>query len=203
LETADGWDLATGDDPRVTGRVHDAAVAYLAAETHPSTLADEARELHRELTAAPTPRDLAIAEARLERPGHRTELSDAVAAEVERLRLQVAEAEPLRRRARRLDDALAVQVRDAVDRPASYLIELLGPRHLADDPEQWYGRATAIERYRHRHLGLAPPDGSVAGHGGDPMLAAVGTRPTDRRAAHGWAEATRDAEAGRGRGLDR
>jgi conjugative relaxase-like TrwC/TraI family protein len=203
FEVPDGWDLATGDDPRVTGRVHDAAVAYLAAETHPSTLAAEARELHRELTAAPTLRDLAIAEARLEGPRHRTELSEAMAAEVERLRLLVAEAAPLRRRARRLDDALAVQVRAAVDRPARYLIELLGLRHLADDPEQWYGRATVIERYRHRHLGLAPHDGSVAGHGGDPMLAAVGTRPTDRRAGHAWAAATRDVQAGRGRGIER
>jgi conjugative relaxase-like TrwC/TraI family protein len=202
FETADGWDLASGDDPQVNGRIHDAAVAHLAADTNPSTLAAEARALHQQLTATPTPRDLAIAEARLDRARGGTETTDPLIAEVERLRLQVASAAPLRRRARRLDDALAVQVGAAVERPASYVIEVLGPRHLADDPDQWHRRAMAIERYRHRHLGRAPVDGSVPGHGGDPMLAAVGTRPTDRRAAHAWADATRDVEPGRGRGIE-
>jgi hypothetical protein len=83
-----------------------------------------------------------------------------------------------------------------VDRPASYLIDVLGPRHHADDPDQWYRRATAIERYRHHDLGLAPQDGPVPGDGGDPMQAAVGARPADRRAAHTWAEATRHIETG-------
>jgi hypothetical protein len=128
---------------------------------------------------------------------------DTLVAEVERLRHEVAAAEPLRRRARRFEDALAVQVRAAVGRPASYLIDILGPRHEADDPDQWHRRATAIERYRHHHLGLAPHDGSIPGHGGDPTQAAVGTRPTDRRAAYAWAEATRHIESGRVGGIER
>jgi hypothetical protein len=195
VETPDGWDLATGDDPQVVGLVHDAAVAHLAAATHPSTLMAATRGIQQQLTGAPTHRDLDIALARLESANRGSERSDVPLAQVERLRHEVAEAEPLRQRARRLEDALAVQVRAAVDRPASYLIDVLGARHQ-DVPDQWYRRATAIERYRHHHLGLAPQDGSLAGHGGDPMQAAVGTRPADRRAAHAWADATRQIEAG-------
>jgi conjugative relaxase-like TrwC/TraI family protein len=203
FETLDGWDLATGDDPRVAGRVRKAAVAQLATETHPSQLIAETRALHRQLTAAPTPRDLAMAQTRLNRPGRRFEGADMLAAEVEQLRHEVAAAEPLRGRARRLEDALAVQVRAAVDRPANYVTDLLGPRHQADDPDRWYRRATAIERYRHHHLGLAPQDGPLAGDGGDTMQAAVGTRPAEWRAAHAWTEATRTIEVGDVRAIGR
>jgi hypothetical protein len=203
IEAPYGWDLATGDDPRVIGRVHEAADAHLAAATHPSTLTAAVRGFHQQLTGTPTHRDLAIAEARLNGVGGGAEGPDTLVAEVERLRHEVAFAEPLRQRARRLEDALAVQVQAAVVRPASYLIDVLGPRHQADDPDQWYRRATAIERYRHHHLGLAPQDGSVTGHGGDPMQAAVGTRPADQRAADAWTEATRQIDARDLRGIGR
>jgi hypothetical protein len=203
FEAPHGWDLATGDDPRVAGRVHDAAVAHLAADTHPSTLTAAARGLHQQLSGTPTQRDLLMAEARLNGAGGGADGPDTLVEEVERLRHDVAAAEPLRQRARRLEDALAVQVRAAVDRPASYLIDVLGPRHQADDAAQWYRNATSIERYRHHHLGLAPQDGPVPGHGGDRMQAAVGRRPADPRAAHAWAEATRHIEAGDLRGIGR
>jgi hypothetical protein len=203
FEAPYGWDLATGDDPRVAGRVHDAAIGYLAAETHPSTLTAASHGLHQQLTGTPTHRDLAIAEARLSGAGGGAEGPDTLVAEVERLRVEVAAAQPLRLRARRLEDALAVQVRAAVDRPASYLTDVLGSRHQADDPDEWYRHATAIERYRHHHLGLAPQDGPVPGHGGDRLQAAVGTRPPDRGAADAWAEATRQIEAEQLRGIGR
>jgi conjugative relaxase-like TrwC/TraI family protein len=195
LTETDGL-LSTGDDAHLSTLLHNAAVAHLAATRTPAALTGELRDLEQRLTGVPSGRDLALIEARLDGAARAGQAVDTLTVDVETVRRQVTAADPDRRRARRLDDALGAQIRAAIEQPAGYLIALFGPPHHADDIDRWQRHAAPIERYRHRYLGLSPADGPLPDHGGDARLAAVGPRPADRHAGYAWVEATRTLDIG-------
>ena len=192
IDTAFGWHLPT-TDPALTLAVHDATVNHLADTAHPAELIDELATWQEHLTGRPTARDLTAAETRAARRGATGGVADEPS--LSELRQQVADDEPVRQRVWAIDDALAVHVRHAVETPADYLIDLLGPRQDATDDDRWHRQASDIERYRHQHLGLAPDDGPIAGHVDDPLAAAVGSRPVDERHLRTWLDVTRQHQA--------
>ena len=90
-----------------------------------------------------------------------------------------------------IDRAIDRRITTAVQRPAGYLTTAIGPRPPTSGParEGWTYAATAIETYRHRHLGLSPSDGAQPGKG---KAAAIGPRPKPGADRDAWA-ATRAA----------
>ncbi len=81
---------------------------------------------------------------------------------------------------RQLDitDALSWRVDQAVDRPARYLTDVLGPRPEGADRPAWNKAAEAIEWTRHNH-GLTPSHGPLPGP--TPLARAVGIDLTNSR----------------------
>jgi conjugative relaxase-like TrwC/TraI family protein len=75
---------------------------------------------------------------------------------------------------------------NALFNPAIYLTDLIGPRPAVKESE-WFRTATGIELYRHQHLGLDPRQGPVIAST-NPVLAAIGQRPSDPVAAIAWSE---------------
>ena len=64
-----------------------------------------------------------------------------------------------------------------VQRPASYLTEILGKRLRGDtEGRGWDKAARSIETYRHHHLGISPEHGSRPGDG---IHKAIGEPPTN------------------------
>jgi conjugative relaxase-like TrwC/TraI family protein len=88
-----------------------------------------------------------------------------------------------------IDQILAPRIAAAVQHPARYVIETLGP-HPADNADQWGQAQEAIERYRHCVLGLEPHDGPVA----ENEHAAMGDRPSSPAAALEWSAARGQVE---------
>ena len=83
-----------------------------------------------------------------------------------------------------IDAALKPRIDSAVEHPAGYLTDTLGPRHDSD-AAQWDEAATVIETYRHTVLGIEPGAGSLtSGH------PALGPQPQERLAATVWQSVT-------------
>ena len=85
-----------------------------------------------------------------------------------------------------IDTALAPVIDNAVNEPAAYLTETLGPRPDNNDTA-WATAATAIERYRHTTLGLTPNEGPIAGA----ATPAIGPQPTDPVTKEVWSGVVR------------
>ena len=76
-----------------------------------------------------------------------------------------------------IDRALDRRIDIAVQRPASYLTEILGKRLRGDtEGRGWDKAARSIETYRHHHLGISPEHGSRPGDG---IHKAIGEPPTN------------------------
>ncbi len=81
-----------------------------------------------------------------------------------------------------IDDALAPRIQAAVDEPADYLIDTLGPRPDTG-ARSWDRAARGIETYRHATLGITPDHGPVDPSAKHP---AIGAPPTDPIGAEVW-----------------
>ena len=80
-----------------------------------------------------------------------------------------------------IDRSLEPRIRQAVQNPAGYLIDSLGPRPV-HDPHRWDTSAFAIERYRTRVLGIEPTQ-QIDGAG---LKDAIGSRPDNPNNAAEW-----------------
>ncbi len=99
---------------------------------------------------------------------------------------------PARERLGVVEAALDTQVRGAVESPAPYLTDLLGPRPSRQRGRQrWDEVATVIEAYRHLELGMAPAAGPLLADD-NALLAAVGRRPEDYLQSLTWERTVRE-----------
>ncbi|MCP3860552.1 MAG: AAA family ATPase, partial [Phycisphaeraceae bacterium] len=104
-----------------------------------------------------------------------------------------AARQALQQRATSIGQAIELKIVTAVQNPAPYLAEALGPRPPRSHPDRptWNNAASHLEAYRHKILRRSPDDGPLAPTG---VAAAIGPRPRVVSMAKRWLGVAKQAE---------